>query len=331
VKLRLTQRVASWVKANLALLKILWFAIVIGVAVYYAYGRAAVLYEIMSKMDVVSLLLCALFIIVAKLQIGGMIVIALRRSAQAVRFRDAFRMYNSTQVAKYLPGGIWHFIGRAYLYRALGMSVGRINKAIVIENFWLVLGAATTAMIFGLAWAKWGHGQEEAWYALTDLPVFSWVESNTALGASVAVVLVLLMVFVLIGAKLRSKALHVVGVARPDVAAASLMIGTQVAIGVALYVVLAPLPAQNADIFRVVSACAAATALGYLAVFAPAGIGVKDAALMALLVPAVSHEVAFLAAAMHRLVYLVVDLLLAVMSGFARADAGPGDTEAQAH
>lgn len=70
-----------------------------------------------------------------------------------VTFSHAFEVYGRSQIAKYVPGNVFHFLGRQLLGRDVGWSQGAIAVASVVET--LCLGSAAAALLFLLGFV--GH------------------------------------------------------------------------------------------------------------------------------------------------------------------------------
>ena len=83
----------------------------------------------------------------AKLFLGVNAHVAARRCGIDIGFVDAFRLYNLSQLGKYLPGSVWQFIGRAAAYRHLGAQYGPIRDALLCESLWIVAGASVVGAV----------------------------------------------------------------------------------------------------------------------------------------------------------------------------------------
>lgn len=67
-----------------------------------------------------------------------------------IRWSAAFRIIALSQMAKYLPGNIGHFVGRAALARAQGLPLGPVISVTLLEVIWtlaLGLGIAAIALL----------------------------------------------------------------------------------------------------------------------------------------------------------------------------------------
>ncbi|MBB33871.1 MAG: hypothetical protein CME88_13830 [Hirschia sp.] len=294
---------ASKLKAFATPLKYLWLIAVVLIAVLYARENWTEISRTVRNVNVGALAASTLLLVLAKILISMMIVVTIRRSSTHTTLGYAFHMYNTTQVAKYIPGAIWHFVGRALLYRKLGMNSGQAGKALLTESLWLVIGACLVSIIFltisiysggDTSWVSWLRDRAVEW------GVFEW--GWIALLATLLCGLAALFV-------IRNHIERAVRIATPNLKALFLMIAIQIALGLSFYAIVHA-AAPEAPLIYVVAVNAAATALGYVALFAPSGLGVKEGVVVFLLAPYMSPEVAFSLASVHRLIYVVVDLLL---------------------
>jgi len=53
-----------------------------------------------------------------------------------------------SQLGKYIPGGIWHFIARYASYKENNLSIKDIGKAFIIENYWVVISSIFFSLFF---------------------------------------------------------------------------------------------------------------------------------------------------------------------------------------
>ena len=69
----------------------------------------------------------------------------------------AVRVYLLTNVAKYLPGNVWHFVGRVRAVQKAGGSLGRSLVSVVAEPLVMAVAALGMAAVFSLptSWLTW--------------------------------------------------------------------------------------------------------------------------------------------------------------------------------
>ena len=239
---------------------------------------------------------------------GKLLLVVLSRASvnlagQDIPYRRMFHINAMSQLAKYLPGGIWHFAGRAGYYHAAGLTPRQNTAAIIIENLWLVSSAA----LFGVvAFGFYSVG------ALRGLVVAAGVIGLAG---------------VLMFAITRWRALTF----RPGwtLALIAAQAGTWLLIGLSLWV-LFPVAGGLDFLLLAVSGFAVSWVVGYVSLFAPSGLGVRELVLTAVLGLAVAAPTALVYATINRVIWMVTELLLALAAqGLDHApQAAPGGQEA---
>ncbi len=279
----------------LGIAKWCWTAGVLVAAGWYLYRHVNIQGKAVASISIGKLLATLLLILGGKL----MLVDVARRSAVAVGHHFTARqiafMTLISQLGKYLPGGVWHFVGRAGMYHSRGMGLRRASKAILLEQLWLVVSA------FCL-------GGMLVWNPIADhLRISRWLPAN--MPAFVGTVVFGLAWYLVL------RAIHQV-LADPGERGwrgpATMIFEQAVAwtmMGLNLWVLL-PGNRSFSSAVQAVGGFAVAWAIGYIAVFAPGGIGVREAALVAVLSPMLSFEQAAVCAAVSRVIWTLAELLL---------------------
>ncbi len=261
-------------------------------AVYAAHHRAELITQLQSVPGV-RLALSFGLLVLGKL----LLVVLSRRSVQVPvwkpSFGEMFFISGMTQVAKYLPGGVWHFVGRAGAYRSKGMSLQETGRALFVENVWLCVSALGTGLLFFLPFGA-------------PLEVSPWVLEG---------VLAFVVVCWLSGVWGLDR-LH-----RPGAGARARwsfdLLGVQclawLTLGASFWVLL---PAASTVQGLLVSAGAFALSwlLGFLMVFAPGGLGVRELGLGVLMSSLYAPEQTMFFAVIHRFVWVSVEMLLAALA-----------------
>jgi len=202
-------------------------------------------------------------------------------------------VYGRTQIAKYLPGNCFHFVGRQVLGRALGHSQAALALASLLEA--ALLTAVAAGLALPLALDRPGDGAltllAGAGLALTLslaaprlLPARLWPGSGAARRAGLPAA----------GRLLRALALHIAFF----VTAGGLLWGLAAALGA---------PAAPPAAARCIGALALAWLAGFVVPGAAAGVGIREAVLMVALDGVLAPEVALALALVFRLVTTVGD------------------------
>lgn len=198
-------------------------------------------------------------------------------------------LFFQAQLGKYIPGSVWQYAGRAAVARAHGIPVRPVAVSLSIEFVAAAVAGGTTGA-FLLGW--WGAAVVGA--AVTVLLAIERPARVRALAVptSIRATLLYVPVWLLLGASFWLCARGLVGV-------------------------------PTADLAFYVGAFAIAWLAGLLAVYAPGGLGVREAVLVAFLSGRIGAAEALVVAAASRLILIVVDLGLAGISTAAMRRGRP--------
>ena len=234
----------------------------------------------------------------------------------ALLARDAIRIYLVANLARYVPGKLWQIAGLALLARTRGVPAPLATAAALIGQAMALVGAT----LIGLLALLHAGPPLDGWAP--------WVLASAAL--VVAVVAVPAIFRSLLRLWLRrapGKTLTEVPVGALS-ALRWLVLYTLNWGGYALsfWVLVHGLSLPGGPI-EVAPAFAAAYVLGYLALFAPAGLGVREGFLVALLAPVLSPPGAAFAAVVARVWTTTVEVVPAGAFWLAGVGRGPLPSE----
>jgi hypothetical protein len=217
--------------------------------------------------------------------------------------RQMFGLYSLSQLGKYLPGGVWHFFGRAALYQAEGVPAKAAARAILVENSWLLGSALFLGAVAG--WPQWigAHVTSGGW------DVSLWTA-----GGMIAIAVLWLLV--LLGAA-RAAGADLAGSHKALLKVAFCQAGVWFLLGLSFWSLLPHGQRTQDTLPLAVSSFALGWAAGYLAPFAPAGLGVREAVIVTLLAPSVSLGDALLAVGFSRVVWTLTELVLGLVGHFS--------------
>ncbi len=222
-------------------------------------------------------------------------VAGLRMMGHVIPFGPGLRINMVAQIGKYLPGNVAHYLGRAGLAASAGVRLSSSGLATLVEILATLLAATAIALV--------GLSLDRAPMTAIDTAL----AGNAALPVAVAGGAVLAIALFL-----RRMAVP----ARAVLAASLCLVGSFLLIGLSFHILVAafapvPLsPAATIGIFAV------AWAAGYVIPGAPAGLGVREAVLMAWLGPLVGAGAAIACVLLHRILTALVDGA-AALAGFA--------------
>lgn len=203
----------------------------------------------------------------------------LSRLGSPVRWPSA-AIYLQAQLGKYVPGGVWQYASRGAMARAHGLSVRLVARSLPIELAATLCAGAAFAFL-ALGW----------WGAVA-------VVATIAAAATAGAVFGSERVFFRVTAQ--SIPLYAV---------------TWVAIGVSFWMTArAFLHVGATDLALYTGAFAAAWIVGLIAIYAPGGLGVREAIVVAILGPRIGSAEALVIAAASRAVFTLADLIAAGLS-----------------
>ena len=206
----------------------------------------------------------------------------------AQKFSWSLRVYAVTQIAKYLPGNIFQFAGR----QAIGASAGISHKILLKSSLWEIILLALAAGSFFPA------------LAYKFLPM----SKSVAFGGFCILALILVAVAIFVAPKLLSWA--AANYAGQVISSSVIFAGVYVLAGGEI--------ATGFDMLILMAGFALSWLAGLLTPGAPAGIGVREAALLFFLSGLASPGVILTAALLGRIVTTVGDLMFFGFGKFMR-------------
>lgn len=192
-------------------------------------------------------------------------------AAAGVPIAVGTEIWLSTMLTRYIPGNIWHIVGRLAMAGRLGVSRGQVLASATVEQLLTLLGALA---VFGLSVPFWRGGAGPERWLLLLVPAGVLLLHPRIFGRLLAWA----------AGRLRRPDLAWAYSFREILAALGAFVAANAASGLALVVVLGGLAPLAADqITFVIGASALAWVVGYLSFLTPSGLGVREAALTALL------------------------------------------------
>lgn len=278
--------------------KWLWTVLVVAAISFLLWRSRADILAMLRQIPAWMLAASLLSTITAKFLLGENARIAARRSGINVSYVDANRLYNLSQLGKYLPGSIWQFVGRAAAYRnQLGASYAQIRDSLLTESLWIV-GAAFAIGMLLCGGSLWQFLSVKA-----PSTLLWWLGGLLALGALGTSVLLALR---------RQQMLRYLKSAVPTPRALLVQAGVWSLLGLSFWI-LARACGMSAGLGFSIGLFAGGFALGFLVPFAPAGLGIRDAVLTMGLLPFAPAGEALAVTVVARFVYLIAELLVVAL------------------
>ena len=299
-------------KRLLTVAKYAWVVAMIALLGWYLFAHWSDFAGSVGDLGVGAVLLSIGALLLGKVILADMSKVALTIFGVRLSLWRSFSIYSLSQLGKYIPGSIWHFVGRVVLYSANGLPAKQGTKLLLLENYWL-LGSAVTVGLIGCAGRL---------FDLAELR--PWITPTIEIAAAISIA-VLWAVALLIGTRLFER--WTVRVSLPCIRIYVLGLVAWALFGLSFWALLAPEYRQFATLPLATGAFALGWAGGYVVVFAPAGLGVREAIIAVLMSNLLPVPEAVAVAALSRLVWTVTELAL---GGPAAWRAGPEFYQANA-
>lgn len=229
--------------------------------------------------------------------------VILRLIGIQVPLTTVVRIWLISQLGKYLPGGtVWYTASRIVLSAEVGITASQTVKGILLETVFLIVGGAT--------------------FFLLSLTV-GWQRNSLslALSATSVVLVSLVLLWPPVFAFVTRNVYRVVGLEyeaallkpRDLFLIAAYYTGQWVLLGCAfLFLVNALYPLSVSQAPAVAGAFAISCVIGYLVIFVPGGIGVREASLMTILTGLMPFPAAMAVAVISRPWYSILEALTAL-------------------
>ena len=279
-------------------LKWFWIIAVLAGAGWYFYTHFQEISGYLSSLSLSRILISTILFLVGKFLLSDITRLSLKKVSRIIPYSEAFSITSVTQLGKYLPGGIWHFAGKFGIYKVMGISTKGTTQAIIYENIWL-LSSATIVGFFTLLissrdvfceYLPFICGPTIAQILMVGIPVL-WIAG-----------LILFERLFFPGCKVVPLDFLLILVEQ---------LATWILFGISYWLVFPP---QSGYLMQIIGAFSLSWVAGYVAFFAPGGIGIREFLLAVILGGFfVSHEVATYAT-IHRLIWVFIEIILGAFS-----------------
>lgn len=231
--------------------------------------------------------------------------------------RGAARLFFISQVGKYLPGGVWNIVAAAEMGTDHAIPRRRSVSGMVVSLLVSVVTGLLLAVV-AIAFAPGAAVESYGWVTWT-FPLFLLVLAPPVLNRLLAVALRMTR---------RPPLEHPLGLRGVAVSSGWALGGWLVA-GIQVWLIATALgmEAGVGTLAQAVGAYALAWTVGFLVVIVPAGVGVREAVLGAMLVGLLDDGAVVVTVLLSRVLLTVADLLLGLL---ATAGLRSGDRAAQA-
>ena len=289
----------------LNIVKWLWLLIVLLGAGYYFVSHREMVVHLINNISVLRLLLSVFSLLIAKMLIGEIVRLSVETEGWEPPYQKILGIYSITSLGKYLPGGVWHFVGRFSTYRLNDMTNKQTTKAMIIENVWLISSAVAVGSsfysLFQFDWiCKFLNIPYQKFYSylVAAFIAFFWIIG--------------LALFNHLFCAKKANRIFLLG----KLILVSLLIWSL--IGLSFVLLFNEISLKLVGLS--VGGYALSWAVGYVAVFAPGGIGIREAVLAAVFSVFAPSEQIAVYAAMNRVVWVISEVLLGLFFLFQDKD-----------
>ena len=278
---------------------LLWVIILFGALATYLFRNSS---AFLSSIDVTSplqLFLSFVLVLVGKYLLAATFGAVAARHGVELSALDRQRIYHESQLAKYLPGTVWQFAAKGVRLKGAGATPKNAAAIIAVEQFWIVGGAA----VIGFTLAVIARALGFRYGVLSRLiPESGWVVTGIAFA-----LLAMLVVLVPVGLGRRR--------GLPDLSETVLIFGAWSVLSASFAVLGFGTIAARGDFVTFIGLAAGfmlAYVGGYLAPFAPGGIGVREGLVVVLFAPMVGLDAGVAIGLIARAVYVSAEIALVV-------------------
>ncbi len=288
-------------KSFVTVLKWLWIAAVIIATAFYLIKNWDSMRLFLSSVSLGSLLAASVLLLIGKLLLVILSKWSLQSEGFTFGFSTLFQIVALSQLGKYIPGGVWHFLGRINMYKEQEVSLKKSTRALIIENVWLLSGAVAVGLAFGLLSPQ----------VLTMLAQIGLQTSR-----NVGLVLAAAITALWFGALMLFDRLYRLRVKKMDTQRVLRVILLQIITWICLsgsFTLLWP-QFKLENIPLAICVYSLSWSVGYVAIFAPGGIGIREGMLTWLLSGVMAPSQALALSTVHRFLYIIVEIFMGLTS-----------------
>jgi len=288
-------------KKLLQIIKWIWIIAVILAGSYYLITNWGKMVEFFTMVPKLNLLLSAIFIILGKFCLFQLAKYSIDREGFHLPYQQIFFIVATTQLGKYIPGGVWHFVGRYNAYQNEEISLKKSTKAMISENLWLLSGALVVGTIFGL-WSRLGIEL----LTKIGLPI----QLSFLVLYSIVIFLLWILLLVIYEAIMQRK-FPVINIWNL-IKLISVQALTWIFLGISFMLLF---PEISFDLISdSIFGFSFSWAIGYVAIFAPGGIGIREGAMVWFFSRLFLADDILIFSTVHRFLYVAVEFLLGIVS-----------------
>lgn len=281
-------------KKILSIIKWVYLIFVLAAAGYYFYQHQGEIINLLKQIDFWRIGLSLILLLIGKAFLVILIQYSVNCEGWYPTYPEILGVDGLSSLGKYLPGGIWHFVGRFGVYKANGLSTKAFTRSMILESTWQLSSALATGMI-GVFLSRF-----DLIANLLNIPDEKWLAITFTIFILVLWIIALLIVHKIMQ-KYTSQRIPKVA----HVALIGLLLWTF--IGGSFFVMFKDFSFSSAPLF--IGGYAVSWAVGYIAIFAPGGLGVREAVLALVFSSIASVDLIAVYAAMNRIIWVIAEVL----------------------
>lgn len=282
----------------LNIIKVVWIIVVIAGGVYYVVKNYVPAIQYLQSINVSKLLFSFLLIVIVCLLIVNLVQSSLILFGWKPNFKLAFSFITLSQLGKYVPGGFWQFVARFGAYKENQISYKNMGKSFLIENIWIVSGSFLVGIFFILI--------SQPTTILRKFGITLTTNIQMILGISSLFFWFFILIIIEFTTKSEGRKSNILNVCKQFLCQLALW----VILGVSFFFLFNKTGSLH-DLFYTIGAFGLSFLAGYVAIFAPGGIGVREYVAVLLFSLQFSSTEVGIYTIIHRILYTVVEFLLA--------------------
>ncbi len=285
-------------KKIFSIFKWLWLVLVLAAAGYYFYRNQDQVFNLINQISAWRIILSLVLLIIGKMFLVLLVQFSVNSEGWHPKYIETLGIYGLSSLGKYIPGGVWHFVGRFGIYKVNGLSGKASTRAMILENIWL-LGSAVATGVIGVFLNRF-----DLIAGFLNLPN---QHGLAVLFTALALGLWIIILMIVQKTMRRHSAEDIPNVFA--IAGLGLLLWTF--IGSSFFVMFNEFQPSAAPLF--IGGYAVSWAVGYVAVFAPGGLGVREAVLAFVFSNIASVEMIAVYAAMNRIIWVIAEVLFGLV------------------
>jgi uncharacterized membrane protein YbhN (UPF0104 family) len=219
----------------------------------------------------------------------------------AIPIQETLESWFYSQLGKYLPGKVWLFLSRLYLYGSKGKSKKTITVALYFETVTLVMAAGLIFLV--------------SLFSLREIPSSYWGISPPWF------IPFFILAFLFLHPKVLQETINrILGLLKRDPISISISYGETLWVfgvcvlswgvgGIGFYLFVdSVFPVASKDFLFLTGALAISSTLGLIALFAPSGLGVREGVLVYFLSAIMPSSVAVILSILTRLWMTIIEI-----------------------